>query len=504
MTGLHRTPLTTSQKVECAVMAAAGQEVHGTISEVSREFGISRPTVYEARSAACEVLRGHFEKQESAYRAVRVEVDEAQLERAVVALRVMAPNAIRPIEELLPILYPGVRASYGKIQSILAQAEEHAKAFNAKADLSPIKASALDEMFSQGHPVLAGVDLDSGYLFTLALRESRSGEDWAQVLRQAQGQGLELSVVVKDAAKGIEAGVHEVFPDAEQRDDCFHVLYEMNKVRRQLEQRAYGAIGREQEAQASLARIRAKDRKKRERQRRKIVWMRRRCQEAIARFDAFETAMGQVREAMTYVELDTGHLRSAEDAGHLMAQAAEGIARIDEASCRKLAGYLTNRAPGLSLATTALNKQLRELENAYPAVAISLACLIWRLVSELRTPPRPWQRTEHTRLLLGAFTQLSALLGPKTDALLGTVKGLLEKRYRASSAVEGFNAALRPYLYVHKGVTENFLDLFRAYYNLRTRRWGRHKGTSAHECLTGTPVKDWLALLGYPPSETLH
>ena len=79
----------------------------------------------------------------------------------------------------------------------------------------------------------------------------------------------------------------------------------------------------------------------------------------------------------------------------------------------------------------------------------------------------------------------------------------MEKRYRAFSAIEGFNAALRPYLYVHKD-EPNFLELFRAYYNLRTRRWGRHKGTSAHECLTGTLVKDWLSLLAYPPSSTLH
>ena len=68
---------------------------------------------------------------------------------------------------------------------------------------------------------MAGVDLNSGYLFSLALRESRSGEDWAQVLGEAKAQGLELSVVVKDAAKGIEAGVAQVFPEAEQRDDCF-------------------------------------------------------------------------------------------------------------------------------------------------------------------------------------------------------------------------------------------------------------------------------------------
>jgi hypothetical protein len=60
-TTLHRTPLTTSQKVECAAKTLAGQEVHGTISAVSREFGLSRPTVYEVRDTAGEVLREHVE-----------------------------------------------------------------------------------------------------------------------------------------------------------------------------------------------------------------------------------------------------------------------------------------------------------------------------------------------------------------------------------------------------------------------------------------------------------
>ena len=58
------------------------------------------------------------------------------------------------------------------------------------------------------------------------------------------------------------------------------------------------------------------------------------------------------------------------------------------------------------------------------------------------------------------------------------------------NAGEGFNATLRPCLYVHKGVTRGFLALFRAWFNLRTRRWGRHKGTRAHQCLTGQRVHD--------------
>ena len=78
----------------------------------------------------------------------------------------------------------------------------------------------------------------------LSLSPTRDGEAWAELLREGQAQGLGLSVVVKDAARGIAAGVSEVFPHAEQRDDCFHVLYEMNKVRRRLERRAYAAIER--------------------------------------------------------------------------------------------------------------------------------------------------------------------------------------------------------------------------------------------------------------------
>jgi hypothetical protein len=202
MTSLHRTPLTTSQKIECVAKAIAGQEDGGGIAGLSRSSGVSRPTVYAAKGAAWEVLREHFEEPESDP-TVWVKIDPAQVRRTVVALRVMAPNALRPIEEIIPSIYPGVRLSYGKVQSIAAEAEAQAAAFNAKADLSGVlRAGALDELFSPGEPVLAGVDLDSGYLFGLAVRETRSGEDWAEVLKQGQEQGLSLGVVVKDAGLG--------------------------------------------------------------------------------------------------------------------------------------------------------------------------------------------------------------------------------------------------------------------------------------------------------------
>jgi hypothetical protein len=126
-------------------------------------------------------------------------------------------------------------------------------------------------------------------------------------------------------------------------------------------------------------------------------------------------------------------------------------------------------------------------------------------VEDARKPHRSGRKRGYPRHLIGAYHLLRQRLGQEdSDALLDTIQTLLTQRLRASSAIEGFNAALRPYLYVHKGVTQSFLDLFRAYYNLRTRRWGRHKNTSAHECISGQPVHDWLTVLGFPPSLALH
>ena len=504
MTGLHRTTLTTSQKIECAAAALARQHEHGSKTALSRAYEVSRPTVYAAGAAAESVLRAHFETRLLEGRAVDVRVDDAQLRRALVALRVVAPNSLRAIEDLLPLLYPGVRVSYGKIQQLLVEAEEQARVFNTQAQLSGIEAGALDEMFSQGEPVLAGVDLDGGYLFGLELSATRDAAAWAAMLGDGQAQGLALSVVVKDAARGIAAGVREVFPHAEQRDDCFHALYEMNKVRRRLEQRAYGAISKEVEAHAKLGTVRAQERDKREKLRRQLVWQQRCCGEAVAKFDAFEAAMRQVQEAMECVDLKSGELRDAGQVQELIEQAAQQMARLKEPRAKKVAGYLENRAPGLALAMRALRPQLDALAEHYPRDLVALACRIWRLVAMVNKGQRRGQWREHQRHLLGAYAWLTQQLDARCDELLEAVKALLHRHHRASSAIEGFNAALRPYLYVHKGVTQGFLELFRAHFNLRTRRWGRHKGTSAHQCLSGEPVTDWLTVLGYPPSPARH
>ena len=502
MTGLNRTDLPTSHRVQLAASALAGQGTYGAVTDLAQTFDVSRPTVYSAAQTAEGVLTGHFAASAAGEKSIVI--NERQLERTIVGLRIVAPDSIRAIENLIPIVYPGVHVSYGKIQGVLSEAEQRAADFNAGCDLSSIEAGALDEMFSQGSPVLAGVDLDSGHLFSLALRDSRSGDDWAEVLETAKTQGLDLSTVVKDAAKGIARGVSSVFPDAEQRDDCFHAFYRMAKLKQHLERRGYGAISREQEAKDKMEKLRKTGKGNLAQAEEKLNSARQKCTETLALHDGFETAMREVMEAMEFIDLEAGHIRTAQEMEAAIKSAADKMILLNHKHCVTEGKYIGNRAAGLALYMNEMKDELDALAKRYGETAISLASLVFRLTHDLRIQHRPWDRRRDEQHLLGALAMLRDTADGKTPEILGSVKTVIRHRHRASSAIEGFNAALRPFLYVHKGVTQGFLELFRAYHNLKTRRWGRHKGTSAHECLTGKRVEDWLTLLGYPPTDAVR
>ena len=500
MTNLNRTPLTTSQKVDCAIDVLSMQ-AHGDKKELSERHGVSRPTLYEVEKTAEKVLTDYFECSGSMY----IKVDECQLNRAIVGTRAIASSSLRNIEELIPIFYPGVRCSYGSIQKVTTEAGLQASERLKKVDLSAIKASALDEMFSQGDPVLAGVDLDSGYLFGLSHCQSRGSDDWHQFLEEGKKQGLDLDVVIKDRAAGIAAGVKEAFPDAEQRDDCFHLLYELNKVRSLLERKAYGAIQTEHDENKRLDKIDwDKAAGKWLAQEAVTFKAKELCQPLIEQFDRVDQAVRKVRRALTCIDLDEARLRGGDEAEQLIKEAAEEIREVDHHRCQKVATYTYNCAKGVTLATHNLMDRLAILYKSYSKEGVLLACLLWQTLTMLDKIKPSSSRGFFERYAAGTWVLLKQQDEKSWQETYQAVKQELEHHHRASSAIEGFNSTLRPHLYVHKSVSQNFLDLFSAYYNLRTRRWGKHKGTSAHETLTGQVAGDWLTEIGYPPSKTVH
>ncbi|MFT5162804.1 MAG: hypothetical protein ACI9FJ_001381 [Alteromonadaceae bacterium] len=62
----------------------------------------------------------------------------------------------------------------------------NAAVFNRNVSLHDIVSGAIDELFCQNEPVLAGIDLDSGFLFSLAHELHRDDDTWAKIVNQAK------------------------------------------------------------------------------------------------------------------------------------------------------------------------------------------------------------------------------------------------------------------------------------------------------------------------------
>ena len=499
MSILNRTSLTSSDKFNL-LSKTVGCQPHGTISSLADEYCVSRKTVYQTRTAVTQALLSLVGDTNEPELITTVSVDAAQLRRTIVALSCTAPVSIRAIEEQLPLIYPGCSASYGYIQGVIVEAQQNAAQFNQNVCLTKIKNIAVDEMFSQGKPVLAGIDLDSGFLCSLSLEESRDGATWAAVLEQTKSQGMSPECVVKDGATGIEKGVKTAFPDTQQRDDAFHALYITGKAVRKAERKAYRYIEKETAAFKALRQTAPADEDEYQKAIEKAAGYAHKCQRFIDEYDSAARGLRYLHSALGSICFISGELMSEQMAVERLTLAVACLRDNNDTDCHDAARYLENRLWGLTLATAALHNELQGLKGDYSQEPLELAC---RLIENKRRfcKLNTGQKNEVIQEMAYCYRQLNNTIhSDEAQQLLASIEELLSTRHRASSAIEGFNATLRSYLYVRKGVNQGFLDLFQAWHNLRNRRWGKHKGTSAYQSLTGNRVNDWLTLLGFPPS----
>jgi len=500
-------PLSPSSAIDLAVSALSGQGRYGTVSALARAHDVSRKSVYKLRGQANEALTQAFATAgvEAPRGRFTWVLTEADIERTIVALRVVTPSSIRDIEAMMPIVY-GFGWSYGKIWNVLSRAERRAKAFLNLVDIMDIKTIALDEMFSQSQPVFAGIDLDSQYLFQLEVHKSRTGEVWAESLGSLRDrQGLAPKVVVKDAGTGLARGVQLCWPGIEERDDLFHAVYMMGKEAYHLERRAYGAIEKEEE----LLRAKHKAKNKTETERRSIGQQLRKARKhtahAISRYDTFETARQEARRVLDLADPGSGRLRTSVEVVEVLTRVGDQMKTLG-GRVGKVGRYLRNRAKGLGRYLDSLGERLQAVTPQAGGDKLVAAVLRAYQASFDAGRGGSWAvRKAQKKELRAAARNLLAVGGDseRIKVAMTAVIPELTQRHRASSAIENLNSVLRPYLVVQKHAEQGFLDLFRFFWNTRKREWGRGKGTSAHEQLTGVRVEDWLCLLGFAPGTGL-
>ena len=501
---LTPTMLSPSKALDIVISALSGQGKYGNVSSIAEKFGLSRQAVYAIREMGRAAIEAVFRVPVDETDYITLHFMEQDIDRVLIALRVTTPSSIRDLVEIMPTIF-GFGWSYGKIQEHLVKAEIRAEEFLRMISLADINYVALDEMFSQGRPVFGGIDLDSQFLFQLEVHKNRSGEDWKESLESfLEEQKLYPFCVVKDAGSGLAKGVEDCWPDTEQRDDLFHAVYMMGQERYHLERRAYAAIKREEELIA--LRGRAKTKKERRSIGQKLRRARQYTKHAMERLDRFESLRYEAKGVLELCDRGSGKLRTAEEVEEVLTRVGQEMKDLGRGRLYKVGRYIKNRAHGLSTYLKELGRKLDAVTEAAGGQEVVDAAVRGYQASLNVSRKCPWWEEQECKLELSEAAEhlLKATQGSAEcfTHVMGLVVPLLEHRHRASSAIENLNSVLRPYLVVQKNVEQGFLNLFRFYWNMRNRQWGRGKGTSPYEELTGQRVDDWLTLLGYPPSKS--
>lgn len=226
---------------------------------------------------------------------------------------------------------------------------------------------------------------------------------------------------------------------------------------------------------------------------------------AIDRYDCFEALRRKARRVLELTDRGSKTLRTSKEGIEVLTRIAAEMYEIGSRRVRTVANYIGNRAEGLGRLLDSLAVRLQGSQER-PAGGEIVEAAIRALQAKLQVTrggpawdchARRQELTEATSHLLDAGGRDPERLQPA----VGLVMPDLAHRTRASTAIENLNSVLRPYLVIQRHAEQGFLGLFQFYWNTRARPWGRWKGTSAHELLTGDTVDDGLTMLGFPPSE---
>jgi hypothetical protein len=448
-----------------------------SIAALARDYHVSRPFVYRQRRRALDALQHAFTPPPPTPDKVlfHLPVTRPWLRQFVLCAALIGHASLRGTQEMIDTLFD-FPVSLGWTHAVVHEAITRAQTINARQDLSGVQAAALDEIFQSGAPVLAAVDVPSTYCCLLSREEHRDAATWGVRLLELQDQGFDPGAVVADFAKGLRAGQAQAQPGVPCKGDVFHAHYELGRVVRFPENRAYAAMAHHDKLSRNVKADPEQRHAARREQGRALAladdvatlagWL---------RHDILAVAGPGVDERRTLYDFVVNELRQREEAcAHRL---------------RPVRVLLEAHRDELLLFAEEVDMDIRSLA----AAAQVPEGVVRESVAVQELPPTSaarWRRDQALR----------ATLGDRYAALSGLVEQLRAGVVRASSLVENLNSRLRNYFHLRREIGGGYLELLRFFLNhrrfLRSERPSR-AGHSPAELLSGRGHGHWLELLGY-------
>jgi len=457
------------------------------VSRLADQHDVSRKFVYQQQHKARDALLHAFDPPAGACEEVlfHLPVTKDWLRQFVLAATLVGHSSLRGVQEMLDCLLDQP-VSPGWVHAVVKDAIDKARPLNEQQDLCRVQFAALDEIFQNGRPVLAVIDVSSTYCCSLSKEEHRDGDTWAVRLLELRDRGFAPKATIADFGSGLRAGAKQALPGVPCRADVFHPLRDFQTLSTRLDKRAYDATSFHEDLL-----------RKQERHVRRRMWKDRSvAMKAVAAGRATQQAIVLADEVSLLLRWWSQEVMAVAGEDYptrrmLHEWVVEELRQREKHSewIRPVRVLLENNADELLAFAFELDADLAQLARRFEvSVQVVREALEVQEMDEARATR--WQReAELWRQLGGKYAGLRA----EVERVAGCV-------VRASSVVENYNSRLRNYFFLRKEIGGGYLELLRFFLNHRRFMRSEHPqrvGKSPAELLCGQEHAHWLELLGY-------
>ena len=482
----RRPDLDPDTRIEIVKLAWLHQGVYGKMTQIAQSYHISRTFLYQLLVAAHLQLHILFSEEQR-----RVPNAQPHVEQLVLLLRLEGRCSIPSIASILKHLGHQPN-SLGYLSAWLQRSGRLLPSTLSMASKKWVFYLS-DEIFAIQAPILVTIDAPSTTILNIELASDRSAETW-----QAHFEALEAHLfcclgMASDRGVGLVAGYHAAFEAALWVCDYFHEFQDLFNLLHQLERKAYGTIGKEDEAARKWenAKSEANFAKRLE----QYAQAQQACEQALALYDHLDLLLHLLRESLQLCS-PTGKLRTVEGVRSEFTLLLEMIEAVDSQAIASIIKPIRAHIDDLLVPFQQVEAIHAELLEVVPHQVLDFLVLAWHH-DHFYHSSQSKQKRYHQRerddwlafaegLLDDEFAMLKALVFEKLDSIV-----------RASSLVEMVNSFIRPYLNSCQGqITQETLNLIMFYHNHRRYKGGKRKGKAPIELLTGEPLEaEWVELL---------
>ncbi len=525
----QRPDVTLADRLEIAGRFWDPERPWGEVSRLAEEYSLSRVTIYSIAARIALFIQPHLPGPVAGLKPALSDpepavilTDEGQIWskeeverlRGRLILTGLFPGGVtmRPLEDILAEI-PGLSYSDTSIWRQVNQ--DGGKAVEILGGINFAEVSqagviaVIDETFFNDRPIFFAVEPGSLSIcdFHVPADGQRTAEEWAIfLLILKEDRGLNIMGGMGDAATAYPPAFKTLLEqDKLFREDHFHLLWDIYKLRQKLENKAYRAFEAEYKLAAEY------EKKGTDQVGQKLLKAQAESLRLAEAYDAFVECASWVYDALQIVDLSSGEIRDCQTNEWLLDEASAAMAQVNQSQVVKMSQRLQKHKPALLAYLDDLadlprlqTNLVTYLQDPHLAQVVTRAVARhWRLQHEVQSNLR-----RHLRPAMEQAQQEVALWitgDPFLEAWAKQLPSLLNGVLRTSSSVENINSIFKPLVnrkkhFAKADTAHNFVALFVLWHNLRVFKEGLRRGKSPFEILgLDLAEKDWRTLLGYPP-----